>query len=129
MRPGRIATLVAAPPLTAMAAFAVAAYVSHDHNQSVFPLEVQAWRAQEGLRSWAADHGDVLPASGPEVDALLARARVTDAESCVGPLRYERHEGGKRARLFALGEDGRPGGSGRDADLVWWIDLGADSGG
>lgn len=106
-----------------MATFLVVGLVSHDHGQSVNPLAFQAQRAAASLRDWASEHGGVLPDPGPEVDALLAAARVTERVSCVGPLRYERVDEGRRARPYALGEDGRPGGEGRDRDLEWWVEA------
>jgi hypothetical protein len=116
-----LASFSVAPVAATALVFAI--LTSHEHTQAESPVSFQTWLAAQRLREEVYAREGVFPAPGEEVDRLIESLSMAPPHACIGPIRYERiDEAGTRARIFALGDDGAPGGSGCDADIGCWID-------
>jgi hypothetical protein len=96
----------------------------HDHDEvQGLPL-FQLSRAATRLQEAAQFAGGVFPESGYEALRELAPIPADRLDPWGAPFRYERLGDGRRARIFTLGEDGKPGGGEDcDADIVVWFDA------
>lgn len=110
--------LLLLPPAGALL-LAATVWSMHDH------YEIQCWPHMQLYLG--ADHlrEEMLESGGRFRDGTEAvRALAAQEDPWGRAFRFELlDDDGRHARVFSLGHDGRPGGEGCDADLVWWIDA------
>ena len=112
-----------ASPMVAVATGSILYAGFHDPFETQCHPYHQLFLAAHRMRDAALAIGS-LPADDDAAQPLLAPRPQDGVDPWGRPFRYERLDAaGSRARVHSLGMDGRPGGSGCNADLVWWIDL------
>jgi hypothetical protein len=78
-------------------------------------LQMHTMNSAMGI--YKVTHSMKYPKSLEDVQANFAHNKVpTDAWG--GPFSYQQEDGGRAYTLTSLGEDGKPGGAGSDADIV-----------